>query len=402
MGSGHQGTRLLDYIWQSVIETAGSAWGGLLERGLGRLLDRSVVRRLAVPDGVAVVAIGGSTLGGSGKTPLAIECAGELARAGARAVLVGHAYRANPRRPRWVSPGDRLDEVGDEALLAARALEPLGVRVVVAPSRADAILLAAGAADVLVLDGIAQLAPVRVTLALLSLDGSDPWGRPRAMAPRGHLRAPVGVLVSACDALVPLTDPAGDATALADGEHIAGVATGGRNVWPARVESRGAWVDGGELMTWAAMRSLRVGLLVALGRPERIARWLSRRGVVPRAIVRGRDHGPFRPGARLAALWAGSCGIDVWLATPKCALHAARALPGLPVAVLDHSVALHLSLRTRLRAIAAPAALTGGGGTNSLELLESSRVVPSTAALYGPPATSLAASGEHDDMRPRA
>ncbi len=360
------------------------------------------MRRLAAPDGAAVVAVGGATLGGSGKTPLAIECARELARGGARVVLVGHAYRANPRRPRWVSPDDRLDEVGDEALLAARALEAHGARVVVAPPRADAMILGAGAADVLVLDGVAQLAPVRATLALLSVDGSDPWGRPRALAPCGHLRAPAGALVRACDALVPMTDPAGDAAAAPDGGVIAGVATRGRNVWPARVESRGAWVDGGRLMTWEAMRSLRVGLLVALGRPERIARWLARRGVVPCAIVRGRDHGPFRASARLAALSAGSGGIDVWLATPKCALHAARGLPGLPVAVLDHSVALHPSLRTRLRGIAARAALTGGGGTNSLELLESSRVVPSTAALYAPPATSLAPSGEHDDMRRRA
>jgi len=43
--------------------------------------------------------------------------------------------------------------------------------------------------------------------------------------------------------------------------------------------------------------------------------------------------------------------VDLWLATPKCALHAARALPALRVAVVDHFVTLHPSLRKRLRGL---------------------------------------------------
>jgi tetraacyldisaccharide-1-P 4'-kinase len=395
-----------------VREAAETARGRLVERSLGKLLDRAVVRRLVAPAGVAVVAVGGSTFGGSGKTPLAIACAAELARAGARVVLVGHAYRADPRWPRFVLPDDRLGDVGDEALLAVRALErPDGrARVVVAPSRAEAIAFAAQAADVLVLDGVAQLAPVRATLALLAVDAADPWGARCALPPRGALRATLAALVAACDAIVPLTDgiaPPADALAdlarARDGDAdarvhaVASREASARPMWPARVESRGAWVDGGELLTWEVIRSLRVGLLVALGRPERVVRWLDRRGVAPRAIVRARDHGPFRAGARSAALAAR--GIDVWLATPKCALHAASGLPGLPLAVLDHSVVLDERLRDRLqdqlrnRLRAGAAALTGGGGTNSLELLESTRIVPSKAAASVPSARSLGSDG---------
>jgi tetraacyldisaccharide-1-P 4'-kinase len=364
-----------------VLRPVEASWGGRIERSLGRLLDRSVVRRLATPDGAAVVAIGGSTFGGSGKTPLAIECASELARAGARSVLVGHAYRADPGRPRFVSPTDRLCEVGDEALLAARLLEPLGARVVVAPSRAAAMAFAAQAADVLVLDGIAQLFPVAARLALLGIDAMDPWGGAAALPPRGMLRAPVATLVAACDAIVPMVDAGeaggadgrgddgraydaggcdvtdapggseGQGSGDSESRRFEAVEALGRNMWPARVHSRGAWVDGGALMTWKAMRSVRVGLVVALGRPDRVVRWLSRRGVEPRAIARGRDHGPFRGPARLATRLASARGIDVWLATPKCALHAAGGLPGLPIAVLDHSVALHPELRNHLRAL---------------------------------------------------
>jgi tetraacyldisaccharide-1-P 4'-kinase len=345
-----------------------------------------VVRRLAAPQGALVVAIGGSTLGGSGKTPLAIECAAELARAGARSVLVGHAHRATIARPRFVRPDDPLGEVGDEALLAARALAPLGGRVVVAPTRAAAIALAAGAGDVLVLDGVAQLAPAPATLALLSVDAHDPWGRVRALSPSGCPRASTEALVAACDAIVPL--------GLSDDSPAADMGVLSRPMWLARVESRGAWDDRGTLMTWETMRSLRVGLVSALGRPERVLRGLGLRGVFPRAVVHGRDHGPFRARERSRVRRAGIGGIDVWLATPKCALHAAEGLPALTVAVLEHSVALPALLRNRLRAIAAAAALTRGRGTNSLELLESIHQVRSLAAACVPPARPLAPSGE--------
>ncbi len=383
-----------------------AAWSAGIERSVGALLERSVVRRLAAPQGVAVVAVGGSTLGGSGKTPLAVACAAELARAGARVALVGHASRANPGGARCGAPHDALGEVGDEALLAARALAPLGGRVAVAPARADAIALAARGAHVLVLDGVAQLAPVPATLSLLAVDGRAPWGRPGLPLFAG-LRAPVAMLVAACDALVsmadagdglvapPPDDAAGSGPALWDHARRAGPDGRPREMWTAWVESRGAWDDRGSLLTWDTMRSLRVGLLVALGRPERLLGWLGRRGVVPRVVVRGRDHGPFRRGAQRAARRACARGIDVWIATPKCALHAQHMSGGQRPAplVLEHAVALDPALRNRLRAIAAAAALTGEEGTNSLELLDSTSQVRSRAAACGPSAPPLAASG---------
>ncbi len=94
-------------------------------------------------------------------------------------------------------PTDPLDEVGDEALLASSELERLAgpsgrvARVVVAPTRAAAIDFAAGAADVIVIDGVAQTAPVPATLALLAVDADEPWGRAATVPPWGDLRAPV-------------------------------------------------------------------------------------------------------------------------------------------------------------------------------------------------------------------
>jgi len=334
-------------------------------------LGRSVVRRLAWPGHVRVVAVGGATLGGSGKTPVAVACAAELAAAGARVALVGHAYRASPGRARFVSSWDPVRVVGDEALVAARALAACGARVVVAPSRAAAIALAARDADVLVLDGVAQTAPARASLALLAVDAREPWGRAAALPPRGDLRAPCGVLLGACDAVVSLRDEAdagagdkaddaaddaaGDA---ADEEviaHAVAKADADRvGVYRARAASRGAWSDAGDLLTWDALRAARVGLLLALARPERVLRGLARRGVRPTAVVRAGDHGPFSRGHGGSIRAARQ--VDLWLATPKCAAHALPVCRSLraPLATLDHSVSLDAALRARLRTLSPP------------------------------------------------
>lgn len=307
-----------------------------------RVSSRHLVRPVAVPSGVRVVVVGGATLGGSGKTPLAIACAAELAASGARVVLVGHAYRAKPGYARVVAETDTLDDVGDEALLAARALallEPSGrARVVVAPRRSDAVELALRHADVLVIDGVAQTKPRRASLALLAVDSSEPWGRVGALPPRGDLRAPVAALLSVCDAVV------------AVGER--GVASGVAGALEGHVVSKGVCVEG-ETLAWSDLRGVRVGLLSALARPERVIRSLALRGIVPRAVLASRDHGPMSH--RLLER-ASTHRVDLWLATPKCALHvdaAARVIrPRIaPVATIGHALALSRGAKERLRAV---------------------------------------------------
>ncbi len=306
---------------------------GPVARGLSRVWARvaadAVVRPLPRPPGVALVAVGGSTLGGSGKTPLAIACALHLARAGAQAAFVGHAYRARPGRCRIVAMDDPLDEVGDEAIVAARALAGAGVPVVVGPTRAAAVTHASSLADVLVVDGVLQTAP-RASLSLLAVDELHPWGHAEAVPPCGDLRAPIGALLVAADLTVTVGDDSMDA----------------------RRVSRGAWV-GQELLTWDALAGLRLGLVVSLARPERLLASLARRGLTPSVVVRARDHGRAPPSALRVP------SVDLWITSPKCALHARAALdasrpgsPAPPLAVLDHTVALGSRLSALLSAIA--------------------------------------------------
>ena len=199
------------------------------------------------------------------------------------------------------------------------------------------------------------------------------------MPPLGRLRAPRSVLLDACDAVVPAGAAAQEVRPAVPGPSGR---MGPRPMWPVRVEAQGAWANGGTLLTWETLRVLRVGLLVALARPERVVRGLERNGVFPRVIVRARDHGPFGARARWIAEQAiAADAIDLWLATPKCVLHAAWGLPGLPVAVLDHSIHLHPDLRSRLRGLFAvparevPPALTEDAGTNSLESVRKSPLI---------------------------
>ena len=55
---------------------------------------------------------------------------------------------------------------------------------------------------------------------------------------------------------------------------------------------QGAWVAG-DLLGWDKLAALRVGLLSALARPDRVVRSLERCGLRVRAVVRAPDHGPF-------------------------------------------------------------------------------------------------------------
>lgn len=314
------------------------AFTGPLARAASRLWEgvsaRGVVRALDFPAHVRVVAVGGATLGGSGKTPLAIACARELARtcsSGARVAFVGHAYGARPGRPRVVSTSDPLQLVGDEALVAAAELQPASVPVpvIVGPDRASAVALASRLADVLVLDGVAQTHPVRATLALLAVDPEEPWGRAVAVPPCGDLRAPVEALLEAADAVVPAVE------------------------------------DDDVPFPWEALRGARVGLVSALARPHRVLRSLARRGVVPRVVVRARDHTSVAA-RNLLEHERSEAPVDVWVATRKCSLHVPR-----PTLVLPHAILLPPWLRSALANFGR--ALTPANAGNNLKCNEGLR-----------------------------
>jgi tetraacyldisaccharide 4'-kinase len=291
-------------------------------------------RPLRWRDGASVVVVGGSTLGGSGKTPLAVACAVELGRLGAKVGFVGHAYAASPGRARIVSERDDVGSVGDEALACAERLAPLGISVVVADARQDALDLALRMADVAVVDGLCQTRPRRATLSLLAVDGDAPWGAGHC-PPRGDLRAPAEALLRAVDRVVVI---GGEKEDLPD--------VGSLPCDRAAVVARGAWRTLGRpktLLDWTELRRLRVGLWTVIARPDRVLRSLARHGVHPTVTLLGADHRP-RRGAPRPNPAREALPLDLWLTTSKCEGHLAQDLAflasGVPVAVLDYSVLL--------------------------------------------------------------
>jgi len=270
-------------------------WPAALARLQARFAARTLARPLAIPRGLTVITVGGATLGGSGKTRVALAVARSLAARGARVALVGHAYRARPERARVVRVDDALAAVGDEALLSARTLGA-SCPVIVARTRQSAIDHAATLADVVILDGPLQLAPVRASLALLAVDADAPWGA-GALPPAGDLRAARSALLEHADLVVPVdAAPCFPATTL------------------------------------ASLRAQRVGLFTALGRPARLEGALNRVGVIPAVIVRAADHGPVT--ANLARRLA-HANVDRWLATDKCALHLAPVVGEHAITVIE-------------------------------------------------------------------
>ncbi len=265
-----------------------------------------VERPLRLPAGVRVVTVGGATLGGSGKTPLAVAIARLIASHGANIALVSHAHAASGAAPTWLSGSADPKVFGDEATASAEALADTGARVVSAKRRQDAVDFAARWADVLVLDGPVQLTPVRAHLSVLALDARRPWGS-GACPPRGDLRAPVRTLTLATDRLARISS--GTAAAEGDGEDA---------IW--RLHGARCTATNRQFHL-AELRAMRLGLVTNVARPARVRRTLEARGLVIDRHVALADHAQ----KSISPAITDAPHIDLWLAPRK--LRQAREAP---------------------------------------------------------------------------
>lgn len=278
-------------------------------------------RPVALPEGARILGVGGAVLGGAGKTPVAITLARALALEGHDVALVGHGYRADTSSPRRVLPGDPVSLVGDDALCAARALAPTDTPVFVAKRRAEALALAVRSGKTfLVVDGLLQASPRRLDDAVLVLDGASPFGA-GLCPPLGDLRAPASALLEAANHVVALggaCSPALPSSAVPLASSIDGAldATGRRH-------------------DLASLASRRVGLLVAIARPERLCAALAREGIHPLRVLCLADHARFD---HKTLNRARDLGLDAWLTTARCATKLPPWLGGAPVLALDHRI----------------------------------------------------------------
>ena len=161
----------------------------LYRRGLFR------IEHLPVP----VIVVGNITVGGSGKTPLTIALANELARRGWHPGIVSRGYRAMSRAPRPVGVGDDADAVGDEPLLLARTGLPVWIGAD-RPAAARALLEAHADCDLIIADDGLQHYALARNIEIAVIDASRGLGNGLPL-PAGPLREPAARL-GAVDAIV--------------------------------------------------------------------------------------------------------------------------------------------------------------------------------------------------------
>ena len=172
---------------------------------LGALYGMTVAfkaRRAAPLDsGLPVICVGNLTAGGTGKTPIAIAIAGRLRARGQRPYFLTRGYGGTARGPALASRGHSAAEMGDEALLLARAAP-----TIVARNRAAGAKLAREkGASVLVMDDGHQNFALRKSLSLVVVDAEAGFGNGRQV-PAGPLREPVAQGLARADAVIMVGD----------------------------------------------------------------------------------------------------------------------------------------------------------------------------------------------------
>ena len=159
------------------------------------------LRRALVPSVAAdipVVCVGNLVAGGAGKTPVVLALVEALAARGAAAHCLSRGYGGRAPGPRRVDAArDSAAEVGDEALLLARAAPSWVARDRTAGARAAA----AAGARVLVMDDGFQNPALAKDLSLVVVDGAYGFGNRRVM-PAGPLRETVARGLARADAVV--------------------------------------------------------------------------------------------------------------------------------------------------------------------------------------------------------
>jgi len=191
---------------------------GLLLAPIGRLYGliagRRMLNRPSAKSRLPVLCIGNFVVGGTGKTPFAIELAYRLQEDGFRPGFLLRGYGGTRKGPLVVDAAVHdAGEVGDEALLLARH----GPTVTASDRPAGARLLEQQPVDVILMDDGFQNPSLHKDLSLVLVDCTVGFGNGRCL-PAGPLRAPASKQILKADCLVLV----GEGDAAEEAAHLAG------------------------------------------------------------------------------------------------------------------------------------------------------------------------------------
>ncbi len=211
-----------------------------------------------------VICVGNLTLGGVGKTPVAIALLERLKAMQASPVALSRGYGGKLKGPTIVEPDHVASEVGDEPLLLARHAP-----TIVAKDRAaGAAACIEHGAGVIVMDDGFQNPSVAKDLSIVVVDAETGFGNGRVF-PAGPLREPLAQGLARADALVVMGD--GPAPA----EHPVTLRARLVPALSARAKPR------------------RVVAFAGIGRPEKFVKTLRDVGATVAEAVGYPDHHPF-------------------------------------------------------------------------------------------------------------
>jgi len=180
----------------------------------GLVAGRRLLKRPQMKSHLPVICIGNFVVGGTGKTPFAIELAYRLSEDGLRPGFLLRGYGGSKKGPLLVE-GDthNADEVGDEALLLTR----YGPTVIAANRPSGARLLQGQPIDVIIMDDGFQNPALSKDLSLVLVDCATGFGNGKCL-PAGPLRAPAAKQMLKADCLILV----GEGDAAEPAVHLAG------------------------------------------------------------------------------------------------------------------------------------------------------------------------------------
>lgn len=159
-----------------------------------------------------VVSVGNLTVGGTGKTPVAIFLTEFFKNDGKRVAVLSRGHKGSANGVAVVSDGKKIlmgpDKAGDEPFLMAKSLK--GVPVVVCGDRVKGgrFIVEKFSPNVLILDDAFQHIRLRRDINILLVDSNEGFGNER-LVPRGILREPVSAIRRADFALIKGGPPQG-------------------------------------------------------------------------------------------------------------------------------------------------------------------------------------------------
>jgi 3-deoxy-D-manno-octulosonic-acid transferase len=300
----------LSWLWR-----AGAAWKR----------RRQLYQPFQLP--VPVISVGGISMGGAGKTPLALFLGRHLDAAGYRPGFLTRGYRRRTPTPFTLVPrgGKVATEIsGDEAQIIVRSqLGPVGIG-------ADRYLTGQKLIeqfhnDVVILDDGFQHWRLARDIDLVLIDALRPFGE---VFPAGMLREPLSALARASAFLITRAEP---------GRAYGGIVARLRRhnpqapVFYSRLVPRG-WVDccSGQEFPVESMLARPSAAFCGLGNPASFWSSLQAMGCKPALRVRFSDHHRYRPREiRRLAAQAKSANLEVVLTTEKDLINLPASTPSL-------------------------------------------------------------------------